>query len=129
MQYACRTMAKDKFSKQISWEELQSMGDPNADPIIPPEQKSNDVKPRKSINDAIRVYIERKGRGGKTVTLIKGLSLATPQLETLCKELKSKCGVGGKVEGRQVMIQGDQRKKVIQALLSKGYSDVKNAGG
>ena len=82
----------------------------------------------KTLDDNVRVYVEKKGRGGKTVTLIKGLSLATPQLDTLCKELKDKCGVGGKREGREIMIQGDQRKKVIESMIKKGYRDVKNAG-
>ena len=120
-------MAKDKFSKSISWAQLQALGDPSRSPAEISEKKKD--KPKKSLSDPVRVYIERKGRGGKTVTLVKGLSLATPQLESLCKQLKSQCGVGGKVEGRQIMIQGDQRKKVIVALEKKGYSDVKNAGG
>ena len=86
------------------------------------------MKKSKSKSDPVRVYVERKGRGGKTVTLIKGLSLAAPQLDDLCKKLKAKCGVGGKREGREIMIQGDQRKKVIEAMIKEGYTDVKNAG-
>ena len=82
----------------------------------------------KTFDDKVRVYLEKKGRGGKSVTLIKGLSLAAPQLDTLCKELKAKCGVGGKREGREIMIQGDQRKKVMDTMISTGYRDVKNAG-
>jgi translation initiation factor 1 len=82
----------------------------------------------KTHDDKVRVYMEKKGRSGKTVTLIKGLSLAAPQLDALCKELKGKCGVGGKREGREIMIQGDQRKKVMDTMLNKGYRDVKNAG-
>jgi translation initiation factor 1 len=82
----------------------------------------------KTHDDKVRVYMEKKGRSGKTVTLIKGLSLAAPQLDALCKELKGKCGVGGKREGREIMIQGDQRKKVMDTMVNKGYRDVKNAG-
>ena len=82
----------------------------------------------KTYDDKVRVYLEKKGRGGKSVTLIKGLSLAAPQLDAICKELKGKCGVGGKREGREIMIQGDQRKKVIEAMIKKGYRDVLNAG-
>lgn len=122
-------MSKDKFSKSISWEDLQAMGDPAKAPTPPPEVPKNDKKMSKSKSDPVRVYIERKGRGGKTVTLIKGLSLAAPQLDELCKKLKAKCGVGGKREGREIMIQGDQRKKVIDTMIKEGYTDVKNAGG
>ena len=82
----------------------------------------------KTLDDKVRVYLEKKGRSGKTVTLIKGLTLAAPQLDTLCKELKGKCGVGGKREGREIMIQGDQRQKVMDAMVKKGYRDVQNAG-
>lgn len=122
-------MSKDKFSKSISWEDLQAMGDPTKAPTPPSEESTNDKKMSKSKSDPVRVYIERKGRGGKTVTLIKGLSLAAPQLDDLCKKLKAKCGVGGKREGREIMIQGDQRKKVIDTMIKEGYTDVKNAGG
>jgi len=109
-------MAKNKFSKSISWDDLQSMGDPSKAPDPSPNVTSSmDKKSKsKSKSDPVRVYVERKGRGGKTVTLIKGLSLAAPQLDDLCKKLKAKCGVGGKREGREIMIQGDQRKKVIE---------------
>ncbi len=121
-------MAKDKFSKSISWDDLQSMGDPSKAPDPPPQESTYMDKKPKSKSDPVRVYVERKGRGGKTVTLIKGLSLAAPQLDDLCKKLKAKCGVGGKREGREIMIQGDQRKKVIDAMIKEGYTDVKNAG-
>lgn len=121
-------MAKDKLSKSISWEQLQSLGDPSRIKDVSVNKETKKMKGGKTLSDPVRVYVERKGRGGKTVTLIKGLSLASPQLDTLCKELKSKCGVGGKVEGRQIMIQGDQRKKVVSTMIAKGYRDVKNAG-
>lgn len=121
-------MAKDKFSKQMSWDDLQALGNPEASDINIDEPKEEKTVAGKTYDDKVRVYIEKKGRSGKTVTLIKGLSLAAPQLDTLCKELKAKCGGGGKREGRDIMIQGDQRKKVIEAMIKKGYKDVKNAG-
>lgn len=121
-------MSKDKFSKSISWEDLKSMGNPENSDIPGDDINTKEEMGGKTLNDAVRIYIERKGRGGKTVTLIKGLTLASPQLQELCKTVKARCGVGGKVEGRQIMIQGDQRNKVIKTLVEKGYKDVKNAG-
>lgn len=121
-------MAKDKFSKQLSWEDLQALGNPEASDINIDEPKEEKTVAGKTYDDKVRVYIEKKGRSGKTVTLIKGLSLAAPQLDALCKELKAKCGGGGKREGRDIMIQGDQRQKVIESMIKKGYKDVKNAG-
>ena len=121
-------MAKDKIEKKISWTDFQAMGDPSKIDIDPDQKISTQKMAKKTYSDPVRVYIERKGRGGKTVTLIKGLSLASPQLQDLCKMLKGKCGVGGKVEGKEIMIQGDQRNKVIKTMLERGYRDVKNAG-
>lgn len=121
-------MAKDKFSKNLTWADLQAMGDPSKTDIDIDAKSEPKEMAGKTYNDKVRVYIEKKGRGGKTVTLVKGLSLAAPQLDDLCKELKGKCGVGGKREGKDIMIQGDQRQKVIKTMIDKGYKDVKNAG-
>lgn len=73
----------------------------------------------------LRVSIERKGRGGKTVTLVKGFIGKDDDLKALAKTLKTKCGVGGAVKDDEVVIQGDLRDKVINLLKTLGYSDVK----
>ncbi len=77
----------------------------------------------------IRVSRDRKNRGGKTVTLVKGLDLSEDELTELCKKMKNKCGVGGAVKEDEIMIQGDQVKKVIEMLQKEGYTDVKQSGG
>lgn len=68
--------------------------------------------------------IEKSGRGGKIVTLLKNLPRNQVQVENLCKELKSKCGVGGtyKDDGAQMIIeiQGDKRNQIKKILDSKG---------
>jgi len=73
----------------------------------------------------LRVSIERKGRGGKTVTLVKGFIGKDDDLKALAKTLKTKCGVGGAVKDDEVVIQGDLRDKVIGLLKTLGYLDVK----
>lgn len=73
----------------------------------------------------LRVSIERKGRGGKTVTLVKGFIGKDDDLKALAKTLKTKCGVGGAVKDGEVVIQGDLRDKVIGLLKTLGYFDVK----
>lgn len=73
----------------------------------------------------LRVSIERKGRGGKTVTLVKGFIGKDDDLKALAKTLKTKCGVGGAVKDDEVVIQGDLRDKVISLLKTLGYLDVK----
>ena len=73
----------------------------------------------------LRVSIEKKGRGGKTVTLVKGFVGKDEDLKALAKSLKTKCGVGGAVKDNEIVIQGDLRDKVVSLLKTFGYSDVK----
>lgn len=77
----------------------------------------------------IRVSRDRKNRGGKTVTLIVGLELSEDEMTALCKKMKNKCGVGGAVKDDEIIIQGDQVKKVIDILIAEGFKDVKQTGG
>jgi translation initiation factor 1 len=76
----------------------------------------------------VRVSRETKGRGGKAVTLVKGLSLAEPDLTALGKALKASCGSGGTVKDGVVEVQGDHCERVIEFLKARGHS-VKRAGG
>ena len=81
-----------------------------------------------SSDGIVRLHRETKGRGGKAVTLIKGLPLAESELKTLAKALKQKCGVGGALRGDVIEIQGDQRTILKPELEQRGYV-VKIAGG
>ncbi|MCW5635702.1 MAG: translation initiation factor Sui1 [Rubrivivax sp.] len=76
----------------------------------------------------IRVSRESKGRGGKTVTLVRGLPLATAELEALGKQLRSRCGSGGTVKDGVVEVQGDHVDRVLAWLLAQGHA-AKRAGG
>ena len=77
----------------------------------------------------LRVMIDRKKRKGKEVTLVVGFEGSEDDLKNLGKYLKSKCGVGGSVKDYEIMVQGNQKEKVIKLLLEKGYSQTKGAGG
>ena len=74
------------------------------------------------------LHRETKGRGGKTVTLIKNLVLSEMDSKALAKQLKQACGSGGTVRDGQIEIQGDHRDKISQILRDWGYK-VKVAGG
>lgn len=76
----------------------------------------------------VRLHRESKGRGGKGVTLIKGLNLQEEQLKTLAKKIKQLCGTGGTVKQGVIEIQGEQREKIAAWLAQEGFT-VKIAGG
>ena len=78
-------------------------------------------------NDGVvRVFREKGGRGGKTVTVVRGLPAG--ELDAVASELKRQCGSGGAVKDGAVELQGDHREKVAARLEAKGYR-VKLAGG
>lgn len=64
---------------------------------------------------------EKKGRGGKVVTVIYDLKLTPDDMKALSKVLKKKCGAGGGVKGKTIEIQGDQREPVAAELQRLGY--------
>ena len=76
----------------------------------------------------VRVSRETKGRGGKAVTLVRGLALDAASLAQLGQQLKSACGSGGTVKDGIIEVQGDHRDKVLALLQLRGHS-VKRAGG
>lgn len=76
----------------------------------------------------VRVGRETKGRKGKGVTLISGVSLPIDELRKLAKELKQKCATGGTLKDGVIEIQGDHREVLIEMLKAKGWT-VKRSGG
>ena len=76
----------------------------------------------------VRVSLQTKGRGGKSVTLIKGLPLDVLALAALARQLRAACGSGGTVKDGVVEVQGDHVATVTAALQKHSYN-VKRAGG
>jgi translation initiation factor 1 len=68
-----------------------------------------------------KVRVEKKGRGGKTVTVVYGLPENAEFLKELSQELKRACGTGGTVVEGGVELQGDRRPRVRDVLTQRGY--------
>ena len=76
----------------------------------------------------VRVSRETSGRGGKAVTVVRGLGLADTELTSLARQLKALCGSGGTVKDGVIEVQGDHAERVVEALRKQGHV-VKRAGG
>ena len=73
----------------------------------------------------LRLSMERAGRGGKTVTVVRGFVGTEEDMNALCKLLKQKCGVGGTVKNGELIIQGDHRERLAEILKKEGYTQTK----
>jgi translation initiation factor 1 len=76
----------------------------------------------------VRLFRDRGGRNGKTVTVIRGLPERGPALEDRVAQMKRICGAGGTLKDGTVEIQGDHRERLAEHLRALGYT-VKLAGG
>jgi len=95
------------------------------------ESEYTDGESRKELapkDQELEAHFSNKGRGGKTVTIIKGYEGTEDDLIALGKLLKKKCGVGGSTKDGEIIIQGDDREKVMAILKKEGYN-VKRVGG
>ncbi|WP_338863705.1 translation initiation factor [Myxococcus stipitatus] len=88
-------------------------------PIAAPAQKPEPKGPARAV-----VRMERKGRGGKEVTVVEHLELPEPQREVWLKALKNSLGCGGVVEGDALVLQGDQRERLPSLLEARGVRKV-----
>ena len=89
--------------------------DTNDEPIatLPPERQR------------LRLQLEKSGRAGKTVTVIKGFVGSDDDLRTLSRELKKRLCTGGAEKDGQILIQGDVRQRLLPLLRTLGYTDSK----
>ena len=92
---------------------------PNFQFITEEEQEPQTLEPSKQ---RPIVSIDRSGRAGKQVTLVKGFVGTQEDLAALGKQLKVKCGVGGTAKDGEITIQGDLRDKVTELLKGMGYN-------
>jgi translation initiation factor 1 len=73
----------------------------------------------------LKIKLETKHRGGKTVTLVQNFIGTQADKDNLGKSLKTFCGTGGSVKDDEILVQGDCRDKVLQWLIKNGYTNSK----
>lgn len=96
---------------------------------IGPPPTANGQRPTAPPNDGVvRVQRDKRGRGGKTATTVTGLPGTETELDALLKALKQHCATGGSREDRTLILQGDQREKLLARLTALGHN-AKLAGG
>lgn len=72
-------------------------------------------------NGRLDIIFERKGRAGKTATIITGFTIADEDVNALAGRLKKRLGTGGSARGGEILIQGDRRKEVLDFLVKEGF--------
>ena len=71
--------------------------------------------------EAVHVFIEKKGRSGKTATIIEGFLCDDDELKEIAKCLKTKIGAGGSARGGEILLQGDRKERVKALLKDMGF--------
>lgn len=94
-------------------------GDESVDSSISEEVREN-TAPKKGL-ETLHIVMERKGRAGKTATIVEGFTCTDERLKEVAAMLKKSLGVGGSARGGEILIQGDHRERVKKELLGMGY--------
>ncbi len=112
----------------MSKKKIQSLGglvystDPGFKLLDENTEKEKTIDPSQQ---KLKIRLDTKHRAGKAVTLVEGFIGITTDMEELGKKLKSFCGTGGSVKDGEIIVQGDNRDKVLQWLQKNGYKSAK----
>jgi len=88
----------------------------------------NSIGDKKNIlkeHQHLKIKLETKHRAGKAVSLVLGFAGTEEEGEELCKKLKMFCGTGGSLKENEIIVQGDNREKILKWLLKNGYKNSK----
>ncbi len=93
----------------------------STDPSFSFEEENKITETLPPAQQPLRIVLDTKRRAGKTVTIVYGFKGGTDDLDVLGKKLKNYCGTGGAVKDGEIIVQGDQRDKVLQWLQKNDY--------
>ncbi len=88
-------------------------------PASPNEEQTSEKSNKQK--SPLHVLIEKKGRGGKTATIIEGFDISDDEIEEIGRSLRKKLGTGGSARGGEILIQGDRKADVITQLKEMGF--------
>lgn len=112
-------MASDK---KTDWRDalgaLRGTMAPDADPE-PAEEPAPAAEPEQK--QRLDIILDRKGRNGKTATIVAGFTITDEQVADVAAYLKKQLGTGGSARGGEILVQGDRRNDVLRLLTQKGY--------
>jgi translation initiation factor 1 len=97
----------------------------STDPDFKFEEEKESVETIAPKQQKLKVRLDTKHRAGKAVTLVDGFIGKEEDMEALGKKLKAFCGTGGSAKDGEIIVQGDQREKVMQWLIKNGYTSSK----
>lgn len=97
----------------------------STDPDFKFEEEKNIEETLSPAQQKLKIRLDTKHRAGKAVTLIEGFIGKEDDLEDLGKKLKNFCGTGGSAKDGEIIVQGDQRDKVLQWLLKNDYKSAR----
>ena len=89
------------------------------------EEEHHPEETRTPKQQKLKVRLDTRQRAGKAVSLVEGFIGSADELDTLGRQLKTHCGTGGSVKDGEIIIQGDQRDKITQWLIAKGFTATK----
>ena len=109
---------------KLTWDDFRQLGNPSN------AEDENEEKVAPNLKLPLKVHYEKKGRGGKEAVIIRGFEEDTSNnLSDICKFIKSKIGIGGAVKDGEIILQGNQRDKIVSCLSDLGFTNIKKAGG
>lgn len=105
----------------MDWKEI--LGQLKEDPELPEGEEIPAEEPvaEKRPKDKLRIILDKKGRKGKTATIIEGFTCGDEEVAAVAKMLRQRLGVGGSSRGGEILLQGDVAAKAKEILASEGY--------